>query len=180
MVYLLLANGFEEVEAFTPVDLLRRCGAKVTTIGIGGKEIIGARDIKVIADITDAQAELQDMDLLILPGGYPGYENLEKSDFVQQAIEMAVEKNIPVAAICAAPTLLGHKGLLKGKRATCYPGMEEGLVDAIVTTDAVCVDGNFITSRSAATALEFSLVLVEQYCGTEAKNRLMQQIVCEG
>ena len=120
------------------------------------------------------------MDLLILPGGYPGYENLERSDFVQQAIDTAVEKNIPVAAICAAPTLLGHKGLLKGKRATCYPGMEEGLVDAIVTTDAVCVDGNFITSRSAATALEFSLVLVEQYCGTEAKNRLMQQIVCEG
>lgn len=180
MVYLLFANGFEEVEAFTPVDLLRRCGAEVTTVGIGGREILGARGVKVIADTVDTAVDLSDMDLLILPGGYPGYENLENSAFVQQAIDLAVEKNILLAAICAAPTLLGHKGLLKGKIATCYPGMEAGLEGAEVSTAPVCVDGKIITSRSAATALAFSLALVQLYCGAEAKTTLMQQIACEG
>lgn len=179
MIYLLLADGFEEVEAFTPVDMLRRSGAQVTTVGIGGREIVGARGIKVIADTVDTAVDLSDMDMLILPGGYPGYENLEKSSFVQNAIDLAVKKDIYLAAICAAPTLLGHKGVLKGKTATCYPGMEDGLVDARVSSAAVCVDGKIITSRSAATALAFALKLVELYCGTHACKTLRQQIVCE-
>ncbi len=179
MVYLLLANGFEEIEALTPVDLLRRCGAAVTTVGIGGKEIVGARGVTVIADRTDAEGMPEDMDLLILPGGYPGYVNLEASAFVQNMIDLAVEKNILIGAICAAPTLLGHKGLLQGKKATCYPGMEDGLVGAKVSADHVCVDGMIVTSRSAATALEFALTLVELYCGAAARIKLAQEIVCE-
>ncbi len=179
MIYLLLADGFEEVEALTPVDMLRRSGAQITTVGIGGKEITGARGIKVIADADETMVDIGDMDMLILPGGYPGYENLEKSAFVQKCIDTAVQKNIFIGAICAAPTLLGHKGLLQGKRATCYPGMESGLCGAQVEDRAVCVDGNMITSRSAATALAFSMKLVELYCGETACATLAQQIACE-
>ena len=116
------------------------------------------------------------MDLLILPGGYPGYVHLEESAFVQTAIDKAVSKGVLIGAICAAPTILGHKGLLAGKVATCYPGMEEGLIGAVHSVDDVCVDGNFITSRSAATALEFALKLTELYCGIAAKETLQQQI----
>ncbi len=179
MVYLLLANGFEEVEALTPVDMLRRVGVGVTTVGIGDQEIVGARGVKVIADIAESDAVIDDMEMLILPGGYPGYENLEKSAFVQQCIDKAVQKDVYIAAICAAPTLLGHKGLLKGRVATCYPGMEDGLVDACPVKQAVCVDGKYITSRSAATALEFSLTLVELLCGRAQRDVLCQQIACE-
>ena len=179
MVYVLLADGFEEVEALTPVDILRRCGAQVTTVGIGGREICGARGVKVIADTTETDAAVSDMDLLILPGGYPGYVHLEESNFVQNLIDIAVEKGIMIAAICAAPTILGHKGLLQGRTATCYPGMEDGLVGATVSAEAVCVDGPFITSRSAATAMDFSLALARLYCGTQRANDVAQQIVYE-
>lgn len=177
MVYVLLANGFEEIEALTPVDMLRRCGVEVTLVGVGGKEIVGARGVKVVVDTVESIGD--DIEMLILPGGYPGYENLEKSAFVQSAIDAAVQKDCYIAAICGAPSVLGHKGLLRGKKACCYPGMEDTLLGANVSFDTVCVDGKFVTSRAAATAMDFAMTLVELLCGKEKADTLATQIVLE-
>lgn len=177
MVYVLLANGFEEVEALTPVDMLRRCGTEVTLVGVGGKEIVGARGVKVVADTVESIGD--DIEMLILPGGYPGYENLEKSSFVHSAIDAAMQKDCYIAAICGAPSVLGHKGLLQGKKACCYPGMEDTLLGAKVCYDAVSVDGKIITSRAAATAMDFAMTLVELLCGKQQAQTLAAQIVLE-
>lgn len=179
MVYLMLADGFEEVEALTPVDLLRRSGVEVITVGIGGKEIVGARGVKVVADTTETEVQVGEMDMLILPGGYPGYENLDKSVFVHRLIDAALAQKAYVAAICGAPSILGKRGDLQGKRACCYPGMEETLEGALVSYDKVCVDGGIITSRSAATAMEFAMTLVELLCGKQQRGTLAAQIVLE-
>ena len=179
MVYLMLANGFEEVEALTPVDLLRRSGVEVLTVGIGGKEIVGARGVKVVADISEAEVEKDGMDMLILPGGYPGYDNLDKSPFVHRLIDAALEKNAYIAAICGAPSILGKRGLLNGKTACCYPGMEKTMEGAEVSFEKVSIDGRIITSRSAATAMDFAMTLVEMLCGREQRNTLASQIVLE-
>lgn len=178
-VYLLLADGFEEVEAFAPVDLLRRSGVEVVTVGIGGREVVGARGVKVIADKQDSEILDSAFDMLILPGGYPGYENLYKSDFVHTMIDTALQNGAFVAAICGAPSILGKRGDLKGKKACCYPGMEQTLCGANVSFDKVCVDGNIITSRSAATAMDFALTLVELLCGEAQRTTLSAQIVWE-
>lgn len=177
MVYVLLADGFEEVEALTPVDMLRRAGADVKTVGIGGRRIVGARGIPVVADLDENEVNPADMQLLILPGGNPGYVNLENSEFVQGLLASALQnEKCRIAAICAAPTLLGHLGALKNKTATCYPGMEGELDGAVLSDAPVCVDGRIITSRSAATAMEFALTLTELLQGAEARQILQQQI----
>ncbi len=178
-VLLLLANGFEEVEAFTPVDMLRRSGVEVITVGVGAKEVVGARGVKVIADIEDKCFADEAFDMLILPGGYPGYENLDKSDFVHRMIDIAKQNGAYIAAICGAPSILGKRGEVQGKKACCYPSMEETLLGADVSFEKVCVDGNIITSRSAATAMEFSMTLVELLCGAEQRKTLAAQIVLE-
>ena len=179
MVFLLLADGFEEVEALTPVDLLRRSGVEVVTVGIGGKEITGARGVKVVADITDADIEETPFDMLILPGGYPGYENLDKSPFTHRMIDVAAQQSAYVASICGAPSILGKRGDLQGRKACCYPGMEQTLLGAEISYDSVCVDGKFITSRSAATAMDFAMTLVEILCGKKQRETLASQIVLE-
>ena len=179
MVYLLLADGFEEVEALTPVDLLRRSGVEVITVGIGGLEIVGARGVKVIADTADRDVQMEKMDMLILPGGYPGYENLDRSPIVHRFIDAALQQGAMVAAICGAPSILGGRGDLKGKRACCYPGMEDTLKGAEVCFEPVCVDDKFITSRSAATAMDFAMTLVELLCGKQQRDTLAAQIVLE-
>ncbi len=178
-VLLLLADGFEEVEAFTPVDMLRRSGVEVITVGIGAREVVGARGVKVIADIEDKCFANEAFDMLILPGGYPGYENLDKSDFTHKMIDIAKQSEAYIAAICGAPSILGKRGELQGKKACCYPSMEETLLGARVHFEKVCVDGNIITSRSAATAMDFSMTLVELLCGKEQKETLAAQIVLE-
>ena len=122
MIYLFLADGFEEVEALTPVDYLRRCELEVKTVGVHGKMVRGSHGITVIADCTMYDVELDQAQMIILPGGMPGTLNLEKSRMLQGLIDLCTERNIPIAAICAAPSILGHKGLLEGKKATCFPG----------------------------------------------------------
>lgn len=163
MVYVLLADGFEEIEALSPVDLLRRAGVTVQTVGVDTLTPRGARGVAVTADIAlkDLSA---DAEIVVLPGGFPGYENLAKN---QTLCEYLKAFRGIIAAICGAPSVLGGLGLLAGKRATCYPGMEDKLGGAIHTADAVCRDGDIITSRSAGTALAFSLTLVKALCGTE-------------
>ena len=160
MIYFFLADGFEEIEALAPVDFLRRAGVEVNIVGVTGMTCIGAHGIKVEADISADDIRL-DSELLgvVLPGGMPGADNLDKSDVVHKAVDYCVDNNLVVAAICAAPFVLGKKGILKGKNATCFPGFEEYLEGARVLSDGVVTDGNVITARGAGVAWEFGAAI---------------------
>ncbi|MBR5601892.1 MAG: DJ-1/PfpI family protein, partial [Clostridia bacterium] len=130
MVYLFLANGFEEIEALTPLDVLRRAGVPVTTVGVGGDSILGAHGIRVQADIPDTMYRDSAPDMIILPGGMPGSEHLDNSRVVDAALRAAERNGAYLCAICAAPMVLGKRGYLAGKRAVCYPGFEQFLEGA--------------------------------------------------
>ncbi len=160
MIYTLLADGFEEVEALCPVDVLRRAGLTVKTVGITGKTVTGSHGITVTADLLPSEAT-EPIELLFLPGGMPGSSNLDASAEVDALISRAVAEDAKIAAICAAPFVLGVRGLLNGRRATCYPGFEDRLLGATYTKSAVEVDGNFITGIGMGAALDFALRLVE-------------------
>lgn len=172
MVYLFLANGFEEIEALTPLDVLRRAGVQVTTVGVGGDSILGAHGIRVQADIPDTMYRDSAPDMIILPGGMPGSENLDKSRAVDAALRAAVRNDAYVCAICAAPMVLGKRGYLAGKRAVCYPGFEQYLEGATVTDARVECDSKVITSKGMGTALEFGLALVQVLCGKETAEQI--------
>ena len=162
-VVILLAQGFEEIEAVTQIDVLRRAGLEVTVAGLGGREIQGAHALTLRADI--ALTELSTTpDAVVLPGGMPGSKNLGESKTARQLAERVASAGGICAAICAAPALtLAPWGLLKGKTATCYPGFEkEFSSDTTFSEERVVVDGTVITSRGPGTALEFALALVEQ------------------
>jgi 4-methyl-5(b-hydroxyethyl)-thiazole monophosphate biosynthesis len=158
MVYLLLAEGFEEIEALAPIDILRRAGVNVETVGITGKSVTGSHGITFEADILPAQA-CESMDMLILPGGMPGTDNLDRSPDMSILLDRALASGAYIAAICAAPKILGERGLLAGKRAVCYPGYEEMLSGAEIVHDSVVTDGRFITARGAGVALDFAFEL---------------------
>ena len=177
MIYLFLAEGFEEIEALTPVDILRRAGKQVTTVGIGGKTVTGSHGISVLADVQDNDLDVTDADMIILPGGMPGTLHLDASPIVHRAIDSAVAKGAYIAAICAAPTILGKRGLLDGKKAICYPGMESDLMGAILGEDTVVQDGNIITAAGMGAALPFALKLTEVLCGTEIAQKLATAVV---
>lgn len=177
IVYELLAEGFEELEAVAPVDLLRRAGVEVQTVAIGAeKKVPGARGIPVVADLLAEELREDQMEMLILPGGYPGFENLAKSEWVCGLLKRAAEKEIPIAAICGAPSVLGKLGLLEGHKATCYPGMEDTL-GCEALSEPVVEDGPFITSRGAGTAVEFGLALVARLVSKEKAEELRGGIV---
>ena len=162
MIYVFLANGFEEIEALTPVDLLRRAGKEVRVVGVGGKVITGSHGIAVQTDITAAEIVLgNDLEMIVLPGGMPGTLNLEKNEIVQTAIDFCADRGLYIAAICAAPSILGHKGMLNGKNAIAYPGFETQLTGANVTAHSVVQDGNIITAQGAGAAVAFGLKRVE-------------------
>ena len=168
MIYLFLANGFEEIEALCPLDLLRRAGLEVTTVGVGGEYIRGAHGITVQADIPDTLFADADPDMVILPGGMPGATNLDASRTVDAAVRVAAKRGAYLAAICAAPLVLGRRGLLAGKRAICFPGFEGELTGADVATERVVRDGNVITAAGMGVALEFGLALVAALKGEDA------------
>lgn len=180
MIYAFLAQGFEEIEAITVIDVLRRAELDVVTVGVGDNLIRGSHGIIVAADTQDSMIELDDnVDMVFLPGGMPGTLNLEKSPYVQKALDYCVENDRYIAAICAAPSILGHRGDLKGKKACCYPGFEGQLEGAQVTEDTVTVDGKFITSRGPATTMAFGLKLAEMLT-SEAKSRsLGASMICQ-
>ena len=159
MVVLFLADGFEEIEALLPLDLLRRAGLQTITVGLGGREIRGAHGITVLAD-TDRVPD-GEIDMVILPGGMPGAANLDASDVVADTLARVSARGGYLAAICAAPMVLGHKGYLKDKRAICFPGFEGELIGADVQNNAFVVrDGNVITAKGMGVALDFGLALV--------------------
>ena len=166
MIYVFLADGFEEVEALTPVDMMRRAGLKVVTVGVGRQIIRGSHGI-----LDDS------IDMIFLPGGMPGTLNLEKSDYVQKSIDYCVNNDKYIAAICAAPSILGHRGLLNGKNAVCYPGFEDELKGASVLKDAVCIDEKIITSRGAGTAMKLSFEIVKLLVSEEKANELKASII---
>ncbi len=178
MIYVFLAEGFEEVEALTPVDMLRRCELDVITVGVGGEAVLGSHNIPILANVTDSEIVLNDnVDMIVLPGGMPGTLNLEKNPNVQAAIDFCMKNNKYIGAICAAPSILGHKGLLDSKKATCYTGFESQLGNAVVSEDPVCVDGNIITSRGAGTAMQFSFELVKALTSEERAEKLKKTVL---
>ena len=178
MIYVCLADGFEEIEALTPVDLLRRAGKTVITVGIGDRAVTGSHGIPVLADIDDAQIATDGLEAVILPGGMPGTLHLEQSAAVQRLLDYAVAHDLLIGAICAAPSILGHKGLLRGKRATCFPGFEEQLDGATVCGDAVVTDGRIVTACGAGAAVDFGLRLVGELVSEEQARALRAGIQC--
>lgn len=177
-VSIFLASGFEEVEALTPIDLLRRAGAQVTIVSVQEqKAVTGSHQITVEADTLFEDMNFEDQDLLILPGGQPGTNNLKACQKLRDLLADADKKGKLLAAICAAPTVFGDMGLLKGKKATCYPGCEDGLIGAEHLVDRVAVDGNLITSRGVGTAIPFALSLIEQLFGKEKSEEIRKSII---
>lgn len=169
MITVFLANGFEEVEAITPVDIMRRAGLDVRTVSIYDSPMVtGAHQVPIQADMVFCQVDFSQVDLIVLPGGLPGSTNLDACEPLCQAIKKHTEGGKPVAAICAAPLVLGHLGLLVGRKATCYPGVEPELTGATCTGAMVEVDGNIITGKGPTAAFEFGYTLVEQFKSPEA------------
>lgn len=178
MVYILLAPGFEEAEALAPADLLRRAEIETALVSLTGEPVPGSHGVTVTADMTLEEVNLSQAEMIVLPGGGPGYKNLGKDPRVERLVREAAEKGLWVAAICAAPTLLGRWGLLEGKRAVCYPGMEEGLAGAVRQPDSGVVrDGKIITGRAAGSAFEFGLTLVEALAGEARADEVRRGIV---
>ena len=161
MVYLLLAEGFEEIEALMPVDMLRRANIEVKIVGVGTRVVTGAHGIPVVADfVKEEVSSFEGCEMLILPGGMPGTLNLDKSPFVDLAIREVLAHGGRLAAICAAPLILGRRGLLQGKEAICFPGFEKELTGARLSEKTTVTDGNITTSASMEYALEFAKELV--------------------
>ncbi|MBO7310484.1 MAG: DJ-1/PfpI family protein [Clostridia bacterium] len=177
MIYMFLAEGFEEIEALCPLDLLRRVNLDITTVGVGNKFITGAHGITVKADIVDTELSYSSLDMIFLPGGMPGTLNLAASDTVINAIKDAYRADAYIAAICAAPSILGDMGLLKGKKAVCYPGFEERLIGAEIPEQNVVLDGKILTAKGMGVALEMGLEIVKIFCGEETAKKLSHAVI---
>ena len=178
MVYVLLGTGFEEMEAITPIDLLRRAGIQVLTVGITGKTVYGSHNIGVTADILLDEMDLTALEMIVLPGGLGGVASARASEGAMNALRFAWENDKYVAAICAGPTVLADLHITDGKQATCFPGCENQMGDACVISDAPCVtDGKLITGTSAGCAVPFALALIEALKGADAANAIAKQIV---
>lgn len=177
MVYVFLANGFEEIEALAPVDFLLRAGIEVKTVGVSGKFCRGTHGINVEADILLEDVEVNsNIQGVILPGGMPGAENLNNSECVQKIIDYCAENNKIIGAICAAPFILGRKGLLKGKNATCFPGFEDELLGANPVESGVIIDGTIVTAKGAGVAWEFGAAICSMITGEEKSLQILRGI----
>lgn len=175
-----MADGFEEVEAIATIDVIRRSGIEVTTVSVGDSAAVtGAHGIavicdKVIADVAPSEA----LDGIILPGGMPGTLNLLKNDRVNEFIDYCHASGRMLCAICAAPMILGKKGLLKGKKALCFPGFEDDLIGAELGSGLVCTDGDIITARGMGCAVDFGLAIVARVKGKPAADALKATLQC--
>lgn len=178
MVYVLLGTGFEEVEAIVPVDLMRRAGIEVQTVGITGKTVAGSHKIPVEADILPENMDLESMDMIVLPGGLGGVASARASQAALDALRWGWEHDRFVAAICAGPTVLADLGIPDGKKATCFPGCEGQMGKAdMVPGVAALRDGKLITGTSAGCAIPFALELIKALKGSEAADKVAKQIV---
>lgn len=178
MVYVLLGTGFEEIEALAPVDLLRRAGAQVRTVGLNGKVVCGSHHIGVEADLTIEELDPQDAEMVVLPGGLGGVASIRGCRKALDVVSDAYRKGCFVAAICAGPTVLADLGITDGKRATCYPGCESGMGQACMVPDrAVVRDGKVVTGTSAGCAVPFALELIDALMGRDMAQKIREQIV---
>ncbi len=179
MIYIFLADGFEECEALAPIDILRRGGLEIKTVGIGGEYITGAHSVTMKADLCENEIALNDdLTAIILPGGMPGTLNLEKSETVKSAVNYMYKNERLICAICAAPKILGGMGLLKGKNATCFPGYENELIDATPKSGKVVKDGNFITAKGPGAAFKFGFEILSVLKDEDTANKLKEQMQC--
>ncbi len=180
MITVLLADGFEEIEALTPVDFFRRAGLDVKTVGITNKIAVGSHGIPVICDLTPDEVELDKVSLAVFPGGMPGALNLDASPFTDEVIDAVTKNSGRLAAICAAPLVFGRRGLLSGKKAVCYPGFENELIGAEISKDeSVVTDGNITTAKGMGVSIDFAKELVSLVCGEEKANSLSYAIMYE-
>ena len=179
-IFVFLADGFEEIEALTPVDILRRAGLSVKTVSVMGEQVVaGAHGVPVMADMMFDEVNAEDAEMILLPGGLPGATNLDAHQGLSQMIMDFAKEEKPLAAICAAPLVFGNRGLLEGKKATCYPGFETYLKGAQYTAALVEKDGNFITGKGPGAAMEFAFAIVEKYCGMDKVNELKQGMMIQ-
>lgn len=178
MVYVFLATGFEEIEALAPIDIMRRAGLQVTTVSItGALQVQGAHGVGVVADALLQEIDFGKAEMIVLPGGLPGSTNLDACEPLTQAITAHYAVGRPIAAICAAPLVFGHLGLLKDKLATCYPGVETELAGATYTAAIVERDGNIITGKGPGAAFEFGYSIVDYFQGEGASAGLRQGMI---
>lgn len=176
--YLFFATGFEEVEALTVVDILRRGGVDCKTVSIMGQpDVTSSHKVTVRADLLFEEQDLADADMLIMPGGIPGTPNLKAHEGLSKLIRQYQADGKYLAAVCAAPTIYGEMGLLEGRNATCYPGMEDGLIGAKFCADKVVCDGQFITSRGMGTCIDFGLTLLAKLTDEENARNIASKIV---
>ena len=178
MVYVLLGTGFEETEAIAPIDLLRRAGVEVLTVGINGKIVYGGHGIGIEADISLGEMDLTKLDMIVLPGGLGGVASIRSSEEAMAAIRFAYENGKFVAAICAGPTVLAELHITDSLQVTCYPGCETDMGSAQVVPNAACArDNNVITGTSAGCAVPFGLALISALKGEAAAKTVADQIV---
>lgn len=172
-----MANGFEDIEALIPVDVLRRGGVDIKTVSIYDTNIVeSAHGVQMVTDLTfdEVEGELASADLLMLPGGIPGATNLNEHEGLKRALVAQAEAGKMVAAICAAPLVLGGLGILKGKRATCYPGFEQTMEGAEYTEDLWTIDGNIITGEGPAAALPYAYSLLALLASEETAREVAE------
>lgn len=176
MVYVFLAEGFEEIEAISPIDILRRGGVEVKTVGAQNSAVKGAHNITFNTDIRETDIDYKELEAVVLPGGMPGTANLEKSKAVLSAIKYAKENGKLICAICAAPSVIGKMGLLKGKKAICYPGFEKYLKGAQILEQPVVTDGNIITAKGPGVASEFGFSILKAIKGESISSRIKKDM----
>ncbi len=176
-IFVFLANGFEEIEAIAPIDIFRRAQIDVTTVSIYEiKEVTSAHGITVQADSIFSETDFSGEKLLYLPGGMPGTKNLDEHDGLKKLLQSQADKNNPIAAICAAPSILGKMGLLDGKEAICYPGFEELLTGATISKDKLVKTGNINMAKAAGVAIPFALKIVEELKGKDQADKVANSI----
>lgn len=172
------ATGYEEIEALTVVDLCRRAGIEVDMVSVTGQQAVtGSHGITVKMDVLLADVNFEELDMIVLPGGMPGTKNLEACEVLMEQVDAFYESGKPISAICAAPSIFGHRGHLQGRRACAYPGFESHLAGAQVSANPVEVSDHVTTSRGLGTAIPFALAIVERFCGSDKAEELAKSIV---
>ncbi len=180
MVYIILAEGFEMIEALTPCDVLRRAGLDVRLVSLSGKpSVLSTHRVEIGTDMPLSEVDIDQAEMILLPGGMPGAENLYACELLRALVLEQARRNKPLAAICAAPLVLGRLGLLKGKHVTCYPGFEKDLLGAVCLSQGVVSDGNVVTAKGMGVSLSFSLAACELLVGKDKADAVAASIMAE-
>lgn len=179
MLYMFFADGFEEVEAVATLDVIRRAGIEIKSVGVDKNVVKGSHGIEIVCDIVDTEITPdKNLSGIILPGGMPGTTNLMNSEKVNDFIDFCSENKLLLAAICAAPMILGRKGILNGCKAICFPGFENELLGAIISNEFVCTDGNIITAKGMGSAINFGLAITAYFKGNDIADTLKSTLQC--